>query len=57
MHTMFYSVAAEASNNLCPYLTVLFLFGTSDIVEADLSGLGGCYQFNSSHWYDGADAL
>ena len=49
---MFHSVAAEESSNLRPYLTVLILFGTSDVVEADLSDLGGWYQFNSSHWYD-----
>ena len=52
---MFHSVAVEESNNLCPYLTVLFLLGTIDVIEADLSVLGGWYQFNSSHWYDGAD--
>ena len=52
---LFHNVAAEESSNLRPYLTVLFLFGTSDVVEADLSGLGGWYQFNSSHWYGGAD--
>ena len=46
---MLHSVAVEESNNLRPYLTVLFLFGTSDVVEADLSGLGGWYKFNSSH--------
>ena len=46
---MFHSVAAEESSNLRPYLTVVYLFGTSDVVEADLSGLGGWYQFNSSH--------
>ena len=49
---MFHSVA----NLIRPYLIVLFLFGTSDVIEADLSDLGGWYQFNSSHWYDGADA-
>ena len=52
---MFHSVAAEEPNNLCPYLTVLFLFGTSDVVEADLSGLGCWYQFSDLHWYDGDD--
>ena len=54
---MFHSVAAEESSDLPPYLTVLFLFGTtcSNVVEADLSGLGGWYQFNSSHLYGGAD--
>ena len=53
---MLHSIAVEESNNLRPYVTVLFLFGTSDVVhvEADLSCLGCCYQFNSSHWYDGA---
>ena len=53
---MLHSVAAEESSNLRPYLTVLYLFGTSDVVEEDdLNDLGGWYQFNSSHWYDGAD--
>ena len=52
---MFPSVAAEESNNFRPYLSVLFLLGTSDVVDAELSGLSGWYQFNSSHWYDGAD--
>ena len=51
---MFYSVAAEESSNPRPYLTVLFLFGTNNVIEADLSGLDGWYKFNSSHWYDGA---
>ena len=36
---MFHSVAAEESSNLRQYLTVLFLFGTSDVVDADLSSL------------------
>ena len=43
----FHSVVAEESNNFLPYLTVLYLFDTSDVVKADLSGLGGWYQFNS----------
>ena len=38
---MFHSVAAEESKNLRPYLTALFLFGTSDVIGADLRGVGG----------------
>ena len=48
-----FSSFGKMFNNLRPYLTVLILFGTSD-VDADLSGTGGWSQFNSSHWYDGA---
>ena len=45
---MSHSVAVEESSNLRPYLTVLFLFGTSDVVEADLSSLGGWYDLKTS---------
>ena len=35
---VFHNVAAEVSNKRLPYLTVLFLFGTSDVVNAERRG-------------------
>ena len=52
--SVFHRVADDVLKIRLPVRIVLFLFGTSDVVDADLNGLFGVYQFNSSRKYDGA---
>ena len=40
----FHKVADEVSIMRLPWRTVLFILGTNDVVDADLSGLAGVYQ-------------
>ena len=47
--SIFQRVADVVSKSRLPYLTELFLFGTSDVVDADRRGLTGVYQFSISH--------
>ena len=41
---LFHKTAVDVSNSLFPYHTVLFRFGTSDVVDADRNVLAGVYQ-------------
>ena len=51
---LFHRVAEDVLKIRLPVRMVLFLFGTKDVVDADLSGLFGVYQFSNSRKYNGA---
>ena len=40
---LFHKTAVDVSNSLFPYRTVLFRFGTSDVVDADRNVLAGAF--------------